>query len=129
LLTLPYYFTISFLGKVDHGAVWCGYLGLLLMSGAYLSIGIFTSAISKNQIEALLFALSIGIFFHLVFGFLASGLSGFFGSMFDYISVSGHFESISRGVVDSKDIIYFISLIIIGLALTEFVMAKRHISD
>lgn len=129
LLTLPYYFTISFLGKIDHGAIWCGYLGLILMSGAYLSIGLFTSSISKNQIEALLFALFIGIFFHFVFGYLASGMQGFFGGMLDYISVSGHFESISRGVIDSKDIVYFISLTIIGLALTRLVMAKRHIAD
>ena len=129
ILTLPYYVTISFLGQVDHGAVWCGYLGLILMSSAYLSIGIFTSAISKNQIEALLFALFIGIFFHFIFGFVSSGLQGSFGRIVDYISVSGHFESISRGVIDSKDIVYFISLVFIGLALTQLVMTKRRIAD
>lgn len=128
-LTLPYYFTISALGKIDHGAVWCGYLGLLLMSASYLSIGLFTSSFSKNQIEALLFALFIGIFFHLIFGFLASSFKGTAGEIFDFISVSGHFESISRGVIDSKDLIYFISIVILGLAATEAIMAKRHYSD
>lgn len=129
ILTIPYYITISFLGQVDHGAVWCGYLGLILMSSAYLSIGIFTSSISRNQIEALLLSLIIGIFFHFIFGFVSSGLQGFLGRIVDYISVSGHFESISRGVIDSKDIIYFISLVFIGLALTQLVMTKRRIAD
>lgn len=128
-LTLPYYFSISSLGEIDHGAVWCGYLGLLLMSAAYLSIGLFTSSVSNNQIVALLLALFIGVFFHLIFGYLASGFKGITGEIFNYISVSDHFESIARGVIDTKDIIYFLSLIFLGLIATEANMAKRHVSD
>lgn len=126
--TLPYYFSIASLGAVDHGAVWCGYLGLLLMSAAYLGIGMYTSSVTNNQIVALLLAWIIGIFFHLIFGMIGSNLKGTIGEIFSYASVSDHFESIARGVIDTKDVIYFLSLIFLGLVATEANMAKRHIS-
>jgi len=128
-LTLPYYFSIASIGDIDHGSVWCGYLGLMLMSAAYLSIGLFTSSISNNQIVALLFALFIGVFFHMIFGYIASSLTGTSSEILNYISVSDHFESLARGVIDSKDLIYFFSLIFLGLLATEANMAKRHFSD
>src|SRR3989339_626166 len=76
VLTLPYYITIWNIGPIDHGAVWTAYLGLILMSSAYISIGIFTSSITNNQIVAFLLALCIGIFFHIIFGVLAGSISG-----------------------------------------------------
>lgn len=127
-LTLPYYITISNLGPIDHGAVWTGYLGLILMSSAYISIGIFTSSITNNQIVAFLLALLIGIFFHIIFGVLAGSFSGMIGKIFHYLSLSTHYESISRGVIDSKDIIYFLSVIFMGLIGSEAVLAKRNIN-
>lgn len=126
VLTLPYYITVANLGPVDHGAVWSGYLGLILMSAAYISIGIFTSSISNNQVVGYLLALFIGIFFQIIFGLLAGNLSGLFGSILDYLSLSTHFESISRGVIDTKDLIYFLSIIFIGLVLTEGNLAKKR---
>jgi len=69
-LTLPYYITVANLGPIDHGAVWSGYLGLILMSATYISIGIFTSSITNNQIVSFLVALLIGIFFHWILVFL-----------------------------------------------------------
>jgi ABC-2 type transport system permease protein len=127
VLTLPYYITVANLGPVDHGAVWSGYLGLILMSAAYISIGIFTSSISNNQIVGYMLALFIGIFFQIIFGLLAGNLSGLLGSILDYLSLSTHFESISRGVIDTKDLIYFLSIIFIGLVLTEGNLAKKRI--
>ncbi|MDX9880439.1 MAG: ABC transporter permease subunit [Prolixibacteraceae bacterium] len=127
-LTFPYYITIWNIGPVDHGAVWTGYLGLILMSSAYISIGIFTSSVTNNQIVAFLLALMIGIFFHIIFGVLASGFSGTLGTIFNYLSLSTHYESIARGVVDSKDIIYFLSIIFLGLIGSEAVLAKRNIN-
>ena len=127
-LTLPYYITIWNLGPIDHGSVWTGYLGLILMSSAYISIGIFTSSVTNNQIVAFLLALLIGIFFHIIFGVLAGSLSGILGGIFNYLSLSTHYESISRGVVDSKDIIYFLSIILLGLIGSEAVLAKRNIN-
>ena len=126
ILTLPYYFTVWALGPVDHGAVWSGYLGLLLMSAAYISIGLFTSSITNNQIVAFLLALFIGIFFHIIFGMLGDAFSGSVGTVFNYLSLSTHFESISRGVIDSKDLIYFISIVLMGLIGSEAVLSKRN---
>ncbi len=129
LLTLPYYITVASLGPVDHGAVWTGYLGLLLMSGAYISIGLFASSISSNQIVGFLLALFIDIFFHIIFEVLAANISGFFGNLFAYLSMSSHYESISRGVIDTKDMIYFLSIIFLGLIATEAVLSKRNIAE
>jgi ABC-2 type transport system permease protein len=125
VLTAPYYITISQLGKVDHGAVWTGYLGLILMSAAYIGIGLFTSSISNNQIVAYLLALFIGIFFQIVFGMLGSGMSGITGTVLNYLSVSNHFESISRGVIDSRDVVFFLSVMFLGLLLTEANLMKK----
>ena len=123
--TIPYYISVARLGDIDHGATICGYLGLLLMSGAYISIGIFASSTTNNQIIAVLLALIIGIFFHLLFGIIASGMTGWLGELFDTLSLYRHFESMSRGVIDSKDVIYFLSITALGLFLAERQIAKR----
>ena len=124
--TLPYVVTVSKLGNLDAGGVLCGYLALLLMSAAYSSIGLFTSSITNNQIVAFLSALFIGLFFHIIFEIIASGMSGLAGQIINSLSVTYHFESLSRGVVDSKDLVYFGSIIFMGLFLTEVSLAKRN---
>lgn len=128
-LSLPYYFTVWKLGPIDHSAVWCGYLGLLLMSATYISIGLFASSITSNQIVAFLLALFIGMFFHILFDVLASNFSGTVGDIFSYLSVSSHYESISRGVIDTKDLLYFFSVIFIGLVFSEISLSKRNITE
>lgn len=126
-LTIPYYITVSNLGPIDHGAVWTGYLGLILMSAAYISIGIFASSVSNNQIVGYLLALFIGIFFQIIFALLSTNLSGFLGELLSYLSISTHFDSISRGVVDSKDLVYFLSIFFLGLILTEANLSKKRL--
>jgi ABC-2 type transport system permease protein len=128
-LTLPYYFTIWGLGPVDHGAVWSGYLGLLLMSAAYASIGIFASSLTKNQIVAFLIALIISIFFHLLFSLLSLNLKGWSGNILNFLSVRTHYDSVTRGVIDSKDLIYFISLTFLGLFGSELVITRRNVTE
>lgn len=128
-LTLPYYLTVWKLGPVDHGSVLTGYLGLILMSATYISIGIYTSSVTNNQIVAFLFALLIGIFFHIIFDVLASSFTGAIGAFFSYLSLSTHYESISRGVLDSKDLVYFFSIIFLGLVLSEITLSKRNLAD
>lgn len=128
VLTLPYYISVANLGPVDHGAVWAGYLGLILMSAAYVSIGVFTSALSNNQIVSYLLALFIGIFFQILFGILSGAFSGFLANVFDYLNMFTHFDSISRGVIDTKDLIYFLSIIFFGLILTEALLEKRRLA-
>lgn len=120
VLTLPYYFTISSIGLVDHGAVWCGYLGLLFLSAFYISIGIFASSITNNQITGFLLSLFIGLFFHLVFEALASASRGVISEILVYLSVSAHYQSMARGVIDSKDLVYFLSLTGLGLYLSYY---------
>ncbi len=129
LLTIPYYLTVWKLGPVDHGAVWSGYLGLILMSAAYISIGLYTSSVNNNQIVAFLLAIFIGIFFHIIFQVLAQSFTGTIGGVFSYMSISTHYESISRGVIDSKDLIYFLSVILLGLVLSEISLSKRNVVD
>ncbi len=124
--TIPYYITVAKLGNVDHGAIIGGYFGLLLLSAMYISIGIFASSITNNQIVAFLAALFIGIFFHIIFQLMSSGNTGIVGEILDYLSARTHFESLSRGVIDSRDLIYFGSFILGGLVLSQTMLSKRN---
>ncbi|MEQ8426006.1 MAG: ABC transporter permease [Cyclobacteriaceae bacterium] len=124
--TIPYVITIYNIGNLDLGQVICGYLGLILMSAAYISIGLFASSITSNQIVAFLMALLIGLFFHILFDVLASNFSGVVGQILITLSLSNHFDGISRGVLDTRDLIYFGSLIFIGLFLSELSLTKRN---
>lgn len=125
--TLPYYITIANIGNVDHGAIISGYLGLLLISAAYVSIGLYASSITDNQIIAFLLALAIGLFFQLIFDVLSQNASGFLGSLFQSLSLSSHFNSIERGVIDTKDLVYFFSVIVLGIKLSEMSLNKRKL--
>jgi ABC-2 type transport system permease protein len=128
IFTLPYVITLANIGNIDFGEIFSGYLGLLLMSAAYISIGLYASSITSNQIVAFLLALFIGLFFHLIFGVLANNNTGFVGQILSTLSLSDHFESISRGVIDTRDLIYFLSIISIGLFLSELSLTKRNVS-
>ncbi len=128
-LTLPYYITLSFIGPVDHGAAITGYLGLILLSSTYISIGIFASSLTNNQIVSFLMALLIGIFFQLLFGMVSNGVPGLAGNVLDYLSASSHYESVVRGVIDTKDIIYFAGMIFAGLIGAEAVLMRRNVTD
>jgi ABC-2 type transport system permease protein len=127
-LTIPYIITLSSIGNFDLGASLMGYLGLLLMSAAYIGIGIFTSSISTNQIVAFLSALFVGLFFHIIFGVLANNMSGSLGGIFSFLDLNTHFESIARGVLDTKDIIYFASIMFVGLYMSVISLAKRNMN-
>ncbi len=130
VLTLPYYITITQIAKagVDHGAILCGYLALFMMSAVYISIGLFASSLTTNQIVAFLVALFIGIFFHIIFDVLARNFTGFMGQLLNYLSLSTHYDAMSRGVIDSKNLVFFLSLIVFGLVLTELQLEKRNIN-
>jgi ABC-2 type transport system permease protein len=125
IFTFPYVVTLANIGNIDVGQVLCGYLGLFLLSAMYTSIGLYASSITSNQIVAFLTALFVGLFFHIIFGTLAGQFTGRIGQVFQALSVASHFESISRGVLDTRDLIYFISIIIIGLFLAELSLTKR----
>jgi len=127
LFTVPYAITIYNIGNLDLGQVACGYLGLILMSASYISIGLYASSTTSNQIVAFLMAMLIGLFFHIIFDVLAGNFSGVVGQVFHTLSLSTHFDGISRGVIDTRDLVYFGSLIYIGLFLSELSLTKRNI--
>ena len=121
--TLIYVYVIYGLGmpegNIDMGSTMGSYFGLLFLIAAYTSIGIFTSTLSENQIVA--FILSIFLCFVFYFGF--EGLSTFAKGFEDVIAFFGmdyHFKSMSRGVIDTRDITYFVSITIIFLSLTVY---------
>ena len=125
LFTFVHLITILILGKnVDFGQFISGYFGLLLLGSVYSAIGIFGSSLSKNQIVSFLISLIIVIFFYLIQQlviFLPQFLSGFF----QYISTGYHFSNLSRGVIDTRDLIYFFSLIYGFLFLSTKIMESR----
>lgn len=128
LFTLPYVITLSRIGNLDQGEVVSGYLALLLMSAAYTGIGLLASSVTNNQIVAFLSAISVGLMFHLIFEVLAGNTSGILSAVFSALSLSTHYESISRGVLDSRDVIYFLSVTTIGLLLAELSISKRNVA-
>ena len=125
LSTMPYYATVAMLGPVDHGPVVCGYLGLLLMSASYLALGIFASSLTDNQITAYILALVFMAVFHFGTSVVAANLTGTVGQVFRYLSTDVHFSSLGRGVIDSRDLIYYLSLTAIGLKFAGHELARR----
>ena len=123
--TLIYYLSVNTLGEMDHGATMCGYLGLILMSSVYIAIGIFASSLTHNQIVSFLLSLFIAIFFQFIFDVLSSGGSGFVSEIASSLSMNARFDSISRGVLDTKDLIYFISLTALFVVLAQINIQKR----
>jgi ABC-2 type transport system permease protein len=125
-LTLSLPLTASYLGNPDMGPIIGGYIGVLLMGGAYLSIGLFASSITVNQIIGFIVGISISFFFfiigeHIVLFSLPSELAPFF----EYLGLGTHFDSIGRGVIDTRDIVYYLSLIFFFLLLNAQVIAGR----
>ncbi len=128
--TLVYYYSVYQLGfpkgNLDVGAFWGSFLGLLFLGAAFTAIGLFASSLSNNQIVAFILAIFICAFFYLGFDLLASlGFSGAVEIFFKSLGIESHYASISRGVVDSRDVIYFLSLIAFFLMLTKFKMEAR----
>lgn len=123
--TIPYYISVARLGNIDHGSTITGYLGLILMSSAYIAIGLLCSSFTSNQIVAFLMALLLGVVFQFILGSLGSSQSGWLGTILTDLSVPTHFDSMSRGVIDTKDVIYFLALTFLGLMLTELNISKR----
>lgn len=125
LFTWIYVISLTFIGKLDFGAVAGAYLGLLLMAGIYVSIGIFASSLTHNQVVA--FIISFLIVFALfmlnkVLMFLPSGLA----SIFEYLSIDYHFGNIARGVLDTRNLIYYFSGILIFILLTKTSLESRR---
>lgn len=123
--TLAYPLFISFIGDVDPGPVLGGYLGALLLAAAYCSIGLFASALTRNQIIAFIIGcalcFTLTILDRMLF-FMPEKLVAFM----EYLGTNTHFMTISKGIIDSRDILYFISLIFVFIFSTYLVMHEKN---
>jgi ABC-2 type transport system permease protein len=122
--TLTYAITIGALGDTDGGVLAAGYIGLLLLGAGYVAIGILASSLTENQIVA--FIISFLVIFALslvdkVLLFVPSALA----SVFEYLSAEYHFNNIARGVLDSRDLVYYASLIVLGLYFSARALQRR----
>jgi ABC-2 type transport system permease protein len=114
-------------GNIDTGATWGSYIGLVFLGGTFVSIGIFASSLTRNQIVAFILAVFLCFFFYIAFESLSS-LDVFYAKIDDIIEMLGinyHYQSISRGVVDTRDLVYFITLITLFLYLTKVSLESR----
>jgi ABC-2 type transport system permease protein len=130
LPTLLYFYTIYQLGatkgNMDIGATWGSYLGLLLLASCFVAIGIFSSAITDNQIVSFIVSMFLCYCFYSIFDLLANfNLLGSYDSVVAALGINAHYVSISRGVIDSRDLIYFLSFITAFIWGTKTVFSAR----
>jgi len=130
LPTLLYYFSVyrmaSPAGNVDTGSIWGSYLGLLLLGSGFTAIGVFASALTENQVVSFLLALLMCYILYAGLDYASGVLSiDSVGTVLVYLGINSHYASISRGVVDTRDVIYFLSLSAFFLFLTRFMLEKR----
>jgi ABC-2 type transport system permease protein len=131
LPTLIFFWSVHRLGSppgnIDTGGTWGSYIGLLFLGGIYAAIGIFSSAVTDNQIVAFILAVLLSLFMYLGFD-LAGGLAGA-GKVSLLISGFGidqHYNSISRGVLDSRDLLYFLGVIFLFIVSTRLALQRKN---
>lgn len=115
--TLVYPVSISLLGDLDWGPVIGGYIGALLLGGAFSAIGLFASSLTRNQIIAFILAAAVCVGLTLVDRMLIF-VPGRTVNIVEYLAAGHHFENIARGVIDTRDILYFLSVMFAGLYAT-----------
>jgi ABC-2 type transport system permease protein len=128
--TLVYFSSVYYLaspkGNVDIAGITGSYIGLLFLCSGFVSIGIFCSLLSSSQVISFILAVILSFFFYSGFEFLASitGAVGF-SNVLSYIGISNHYQSLSRGVIDTRDVIYLLTLTLLFLYLSRFILEKR----
>ncbi len=125
IATLAYPIVVSRIGQLDWGPVIGGYIGALFLGAAFCAVGLFSSSLTRNQIIA--FIISLAICFSLALldklqVFLPPGLLG----VLAYLGADYHFQNISKGIVDSRDILYFLSVCFVGLYGAHIILQERH---
>ena len=123
--TLAYPLTVSFMGQLDWGPVLGGYIGAVFMGAAFSAVGLFASALTRNQIIAFIIGLAICFSLTLVdkmLFFLPQSLLG----VFSYLGADFHFQNIAKGIIDSRDILYFISVCFIGLFGAHVALNQKY---
>lgn len=126
LLTLVVPFSIMSLGNPDVGTLIAGYIGLLLMGAAYIAIGFFASTLTENQIIAFIIGIVVCLVLLLIGeDFVLFKTPNWLVPIFSYLGLGAHYSSILRGVLDSRDIIYYLSLIGFFLYLSTLAVESR----
>ena len=130
LPTLIYYFTVVYLaepiGNVDSGAFWGSFIGLFFLAAVYVAIGTFSSSLSNNQIVSFVVAVVLCFFFYYGFDLLSSFFtSGQSIQLLETIGIHTHYKSMSRGVIDSRDLLYFVVLSVGFLSATVWRIKKK----
>jgi len=126
-LTFPVVITVNYLGSPDNGVIFCGYIGSWLMAGAYLAISCITSAMTRNQVVSFIISVVSCLFLILagvppVIRFLQSWASPGVVDAIASISVITHFDGFQKGVLDSRDLIFFVSVIVFSLFTTSVIL-------
>ena len=124
-LTLVFAITVKSLGPLDRGPAIGGYLGLVLMGGAYVSIGVMASALTRNSIVSFIVAFAISFALYLL-GRLTQFLPQSLQKLVAFLSIDGHFENIGRGVVDIRDVIYYLSVMTVCLLIATLSLESRR---
>jgi ABC-2 type transport system permease protein len=123
-LTLAFAITVAKLGPLDKGPAVAGYVGLLLMGGSYIAIGVMASSFARNQVVALIIA--FGICFALfLFGKVLPFVPDNLKPIVSFLSTDTHFENVARGVIDSRDVIYYLSVVVVTLLIATTSLASR----
>ena len=130
VLTFPIWLTVNYLGEPDNGAILAGYIGSFLMAGAYLAIGSCLSASTKNQVIAFVLAAAICFVFtlggtNMVLGFASSVLPQSMVELVASFSFLNHFDQIKKGVIDLRDLIFFLSVMGVFLFATTLVLELK----
>jgi len=128
--TLIYAFSVYRLGlpvgNLDMGGMWGSYIGLLFLGSTFVAIGIFASSVSDNQIVSFIIAVFLCAFFYIGFELIYTFiLSGKIGLAIQSIGINAHYSSISRGVIDTRDLIYFLSISVFFILLTKISLESR----
>ncbi len=123
--TLLYAATAAVFGDPDPGPLAGGYIGAIFLAAAFCAVGVYASSITKNQIIAFFTAFAVCIVLTMIDNFLVF-LPGAFVSAANFLSASAHFESVARGIIDSRDIVYFLSLTAVFIGLTVCSVERRR---
>ncbi len=122
--TFSYPLCISFIGDLDWGVVVASYLGAILLGAAYVAIGVFTSSLTRNQIIALILGMLICMALFVI-GRLLFFIPESLLPVVSYLSSGAHFGNIAKGIVDTRDLLYFFSIMFLGLYATHLVMQEK----
>jgi ABC-2 type transport system permease protein len=133
LPTLLYFLSVYLLGNpvgsIDVGATWGSFIGLFFLAAIYVSIGVFTSSLTDSQIVSFILAMALSFVFYLGFDFIASsGVPYILEQILSYFSINNHYLSISRGVVDMRDMVYFIGMASLFIYITAIFLRKGNLN-